>query len=698
MSEPGPSSPAQAPYGAWTSPLSADRIVAGAVGLSQLRLAGERGKELLWLERRPQEGGRSVVVYRDALGERRDLTPEGMNARTRVHEYGGGDYALTGHPGAERVAFADFSDQRWWELPLSGEGEPRVISDRGYRLADAEYDRIRGRLVAIQEDHFDDFDPKNRILSLDLEGGEASVILAEGSDFYGAPRLSPDGSRMAYLSWNHPSMPWDSCELWIVHFESFSQPGIRERIAGGEGVSAAMPRWAEDGSLVYADDRTGFWNLYRYDQGESAPLCAREADFVPPAWSFGSSSFGFLGVWERAEVLLASSGDGLIPEDEHDEEDEAERPEDVPRLLVSWLEGGAWRLGILGLAPGSQPEPFELPFTGIRSLQVHGEQAYFIGGRPDALDAVIRLDLTSERQQPRFEVLATAGSLDLEANLFSRPEAIEFPSALAGEATQAHAFYYPPHNPDFAGPPGELPPLIVMSHGGPTSMAEATLRLGTQFWTSRGFAVVDVNYGGSTGFGRAYRERLKGRWGVVDVEDCLAAARYLADSGRVDRARLVIRGGSAGGYTTLCALTFHDLFAAGASHYGVSDLEALARTTHKFESRYLEGLVGPWPAESKLYQARSPIHHSEGLSCPVILFQGLEDPVVPPAQSEAMVEALRAKGIPVAYVAFEGEQHGFRRAENIRTALEGELYFYGRVLGFTPAGEPEAVLIENLDE
>lgn len=677
MSEPA-SEATVAPYGAWESPLSADRIVAGAVGLSQLRLEGD---DLFWLERRPQEGGRSVVVHLASDGTRRDVTPEGQNTRTRVHEYGGGDYAITAE--GKSVALANFADQIWHQVPL-GEGESRAISDPGYRLADAEYDRVRGRLVCVQEDHTDDFEPKNRILSLDIEGGEGAVTIAEGNDFYGAPRLSPDGSRLAYLTWKHPSMPWDECELWVVHFESFSRPGIRELVAGGDGVSASMPRWAPDGSLCYVDDRTGWWNLYRYDQGQSSPLCAREADFAPPAWVFGGSSFAFLGNWERAEVALTSSGETLIEEAD---------AEGAPRLVVSWLEQGRWRLGTLGIAPESQLAAIEVPFSGIRSVHAQGEQAVFIGGRPDGLDAIVRVDLATGE----VESLASAGDLGLPPELFSRPEPIEFPTTLAGEEATAHAFFYPPQNPAFSGPEGELPPLIVMSHGGPTSLSEATLKLGTQYWTSRGFAVIDVNYGGSAGFGRAYRERLKGRWGEVDVADCSAAARFLAEAGRVDAKRLAIRGGSAGGYTTLCALTFHDTFHAGASHYGVSDLEALARTTHKFESRYLEGLVGPWPSESKLYQERSPIHHADGLSCPVILFQGLDDPVVPPAQSERMVAVLRKKGIPVAYVAFEGEQHGFRKAENIRTALEGELYFYGRVFGFTPAGELKAVLIENLD-
>ncbi|MGE0711843.1 MAG: prolyl oligopeptidase family serine peptidase [Planctomycetota bacterium] len=637
------------PCGAWPSPLTAERIVRGTIGLSSVRL---RGDEVLWLERRPSEGGRSVLVSRGPDGATRELTPTGMNTRTRVHEYGGGDYALL----PDGVAMADFADQRWYRVGEDGTTAP--ISDLGYRLADAEYDRVRGRLVCVQEDHSDDFEPKSRLISLDLEGGDAPVVIAEGNDFYAAPRLSPDGSRLAYLAWNHPDMPWDQCELWVVHFEAFGQPGIRERVAGGEGVSASLPRWSPRGALCFVDDSSGYWNLYRHDQGRTEALCPREADFAPPAWTFGQSHYAFL---------------------------------DEDRLAVSWLEEGRWRLGLL---EQGALRPLDLPWTEVRDLEATPTHVVCVAASPTALDAVVRLEVASGE----VEVLRSSGELDLDPALFSPAEPLRFPTTLDGQPAEAHALYYAPRNPACEPLPGERPPLLVLSHGGPTSMARAGLSLGVQYWTSRGFAVVDVNYGGSSGYGRAYRERLNGRWGLVDVEDCVRAAEHLVERGLADPARLAIRGGSAGGYTTLCALTFRDTFRAGASHFGVSDLEALARDTHKFESRYLERLVGPFPARSDLYRERSPIHHTDGLSCPVILFQGLEDRVVPPNQAERMVEALRAKGIPVAYVAFEGEQHGFRKAENIKAALEGELYFYGRVFGFQPAGELEAVLIENLDE
>ncbi len=659
--------PVPTPCGAWSSPITADEIVRGTIGLSSVQL---RGDEVFWLERRPNEGGRSVVVQRLADGSTRDRTPEGRNTRTRVHEYGGGAYGLT----PDGVVQCDFADQRWWRS-FDDEREGRVLSDTGYRLADPDYDRVRGRLLCVQEDHMDDFEPKNRLISVDLEGGGPPVVMAEGNDFYAAPRVSPDGSRLAYLTWNHPHMPWDECELWVVHFGDFSQPGIRERVAGGEGVSATQPRWAPNGDLIWCDDRSGYYNLYRYHQGETRSLCELPYDFAPPMWTFGGSSYACL---------------------------------DERRLVVSWLEGGLWKLGQLDCGPAvpelaaSEERPglpadplerIELPFTSIRDLQVNATHAVFVGGTSEAMDAVVRLDLASKE----VEVLRRAGDLELDPALISPAQPIEFPTTLEGEDTTAYALYYAPKNPAHSVPEGERPPLLVLSHGGPTSMAQAGLNVGIQFWTSRGFAVVDVNYGGSSGYGRAYRERLRGRWGVVDVTDCAKAAEHLVAEGKADAERLAIRGGSAGGYTTLCALTFRDTFKAGASHFGVSDLEALARDTHKFESRYLEGLIGPWPAESKLYQERSPIHHTDQLSCPVILFQGLEDEVVPPNQAEKMVAALREKGIPVAYVAFEGEQHGFRKAENIKTALEGELYFYGRVFGFTPAGELEAVLIENLE-
>lgn len=642
--------PRATPCGGWSSPITSDLIVTGTIGLGGVQLDGD---DIYWLEHRPAEAGRYVLVRRTPDGERSDLTPAPWNVRTRVHEYGGGAYTVEGG----QVLYANFADQRWYEH--QAEGEPRPVSDEGYRHADAVIDRIRGRLVCVQEDHTDDFEPVNRLVSLDLVGGGPMQVLAEGNDFYAAPRISPDGSRVTYLTWKHPDMPWDATELWVVHIENFGAPGVAECVAGqGGGESVCDPRWSPDGTLYFISDRSGWWNLYRWKDGQAEPVCAREAEFTRPHWVFGGSPYAFVS---------------------------------AQQMVCSWSQKGLWRLGLLDLTSGDLEEiPTE--FTSITSLRATATHAVFAAASPTELGVLVRLDLATKEQ----EVLRRASSLEVDPACFSLPEPIEFPTELEGEEVTAHALYYAPRNPAHTVPAGERPPLLVLSHGGPTSAASSSLRLDIQFWTSRGFAVVDVNYGGSSGYGRAYRQRLEGRWGIVDMRDCAQAATYLVERGEVDGERLAIRGGSAGGYTTLCALTFLDTFQAGASHFGVSDLEALARDTHKFESRYLDRLIGPYPERADLYRARSPIHATDELSCPVIILQGLEDEVVPPSQAEVMVEALRAKGIPVAYVPFEGEQHGFRKAENIKRALEAELYFYAKVFGFDLAEAIDPVEIENL--
>jgi dipeptidyl aminopeptidase/acylaminoacyl peptidase len=422
-----------------------------------------------------------------------------------------------------------------------------------------------------------------------------------------------------------------------------------------------QPRWAADGSLWFVSDRTGWWNLYRWGGDGLEPMVSTDADIGLPQWVFGQSRYAFL---DDGSVVFAYARDGL------------------DHLAVRNPDGTVADL--------------DLPYTSVGYLEARGEQVVYVAATPTSEQAVVRLRFDPALGLPREpEVLRTPRDLGLDAAWFSSPEPISFPTS--GGRT-AHALYYPPTNPDVVPPAGEKPPLLVLIHGGPTSAARAMLQVGTQYWTSRGFAVVDVNYGGSTGYGRGYRDQLQGAWGVVDLDDCEAAARWLAEQGRVDPDRLCIRGGSAGGYTTLAALAFRDTFAAGASHYGVADLEALATDTHKFESRYLDGLIGPYPAARDVYVARSPIHHVDGFDRPLAVFQGLEDEVVPPNQSEMIVDALRRRKVPVAYVAFEGEQHGFRQAPNIRRALDGELSFYAQVFGFPlPAGEGIAPIpVENL--
>ncbi|HVF54612.1 MAG TPA: prolyl oligopeptidase family serine peptidase, partial [Pyrinomonadaceae bacterium] len=469
-------------------------------------------------------------------------------------------------------------------------------------------------------------------------------------------RLSPDGSRLAWLTWNHPNMPWDGCELWVGELDGDGQIASSRKVAGGAEESIFQPEWSTAGQLHFVSDRSNWWNLYRLNEGGDAEaLCEMEAEFGVPQWGFAMSTYSFASANE---------------------------------IICAYNERGNWRLASLNTATGKL-DRIETPYAEINYLKASPDRAVFRAGSPTERVVVAELDLASRQ----INVLRRSGEVPVDEGYLSIPKAIEFPTE-AGRT--AHAFFYPPRNRDFKGPEGERPPLLVRCHGGPTAATTTTLRLEIQYWTSRGIAVLDVNYGGSTGYGREYRLRLNGEWGVVDVDDCTNGARYLIERGEVDGDRCVITGGSAGGYTTLNALTFRDLFKAGASHFGISDLTIFLGDTHKFESRYLDRLIGPYPESAKLYFERSSINFTDRLSCPVIFFQGLEDKVVPPNQAELMVEALRKKGLPVAYVPFEGEQHGFRRAENIKRALDGELYFYSRVFGFNLAEQVEPVTIENL--
>jgi dipeptidyl aminopeptidase/acylaminoacyl peptidase len=636
-----------APYGSWKSPITSDLIVKGSVGVGVVALDGT---DIYWIEMRPSEGGRCVIVRRTPDGETMDVTPGPFNARTRVHEYGGGDYVV-----ADGIAyFSNFDDQRLYKQALNSQPFPLTPAVE-VRYADPVVDRDRGRLICVREDHTGEGEAVNTLVSINVEDGSDARVIVSGNDFYASPRLSPDGKRLAWLTWNHPNMPWDGTELWVGELSENGSIGGTERVAGGIEESIFQPEWSPDGTLYFVSDRSGWWNLYRQKDGGAEPLREMQAEFGQPQWVFGMSTYAF---------------------------------ESRESIICVYTEKGSSRLASLNTGTG-EFKPIEIPYTDITYLRASSGQAIFRGGSPTNPASIIRLDL----ETGETEILRRSNELQIEPGYFSIPQAIAFPTE-NGET--AHAFFYPPRNLDYAAPEGELPPLLVKSHGGPTSAATTTLALGIQYWTSRGIGVLDVNYGGSTGYGREYRERLKDTWGIVDVDDCANGASYLVERGEADGVRLMITGGSAGGYTTLCALTFRDRFKAGASHYGVSDCEALAKETHKFESRYLDGLIGPYPERADLYRERSPVHHVESLSCPVIFFQGLEDKVVLPNQAEMMVEALRAKGLPVAYVPFEGEQHGFRRAENIKRALDGEIYFYSRIFGFELADNVEPVQIENL--
>jgi dipeptidyl aminopeptidase/acylaminoacyl peptidase len=640
--------PTTAPYGSWKSPLTSDLIVAGTIGLEQVVVDGT---DLYWIEGRPAEKGRNVIVRQSGDGKIQDVTPAPFNARTRVHEYGGGAYTV--HEGI--VYFSNFGDQKLYRQ-RPGEPPMPLTPDGDWRYADGVVDVPGGRLICVREDHTQaGKEAVNTVAAVSLAGGGPGVILVSGHDFYSAPRISPDGNRLAWLAWNHPNMPWDSTELWGGDIAKDGSLANIQKIAGGPEESIFQPEWSPDGTLHFVSDKTGWWNLYRWKANAMETLCPREAEFGKPYWVFGIPTYAFLG------------------------------PESI---LCSFCEGGNWRLAIL-YAKNRTLETIPLPCFDLTGVRVQAGKGVMVAGAPTLPQAIIRVDPITGRSG----IVRSSSTLAIDPGYLSVPEAISFPT----ENNQAaFAFYYPPRNKDFVAPQKEHPPLLVRSHGGPTSASASTLRLEIQYWTSRGIAVLDVNYGGSTGFGRAYRQRLQGTWGIVDVDDCVNGARFLAQRSNADHRRLAIRGGSAGGFTTLAALTFRSLFRAGASYYGVSDLEALAKDTHKFESRYLDGLIGPYPQRKDLYEQRSPIHFVDRLSCPVILFQGLEDKVVPPSQAEMMLDALHKKGLPVAYIAFEGEQHGFRQAANIKRALDGEMYFYGKVFGFTPADKLEPVPIANL--
>ena len=636
--------PPPPPFGAWKSPVTADLIVGETVGLGQIVCDGGT---IYWSESRPLEGGRNVVCNRRADGTFKYLTPPEYSIRSRAHEYGGGAYIA--HDGA--LYFCNNADQCLY-VQTPGEPPRALTHDGPWRYADMRVDAPRKRLLAVRETHGDNLcEPENALVAIGFDGSVS--VLAQGADFYAAPRLSPDGQWLAWLSWNHPDMPWDSCRLWLARIEANGGLSAPIAVAGGDNVAAFQPEWSPDGVLHFVSDRTGWWNLYCWKGGAARALCPMAAEFGLPQWVFGMTTYG-------------CAADGTV--------------------IASYCQDGLWRLG--HVKDGAIRE-IETPYCSFGSLKVSNGQAVFIAGHAARPPAVVALDLDSGS----IEILRRSAEIDIDPDDVSRAEAVRFGSTGGREA---HGFFYPPANRAQAAPAGALPPLIVKSHGGPTGQTSPAFDLKIQFWTSRGFAVLDVNYGGSTGHGRAYRELLDGQWGVVDVDDCTAGARFLARSGRVDGARLMVTGGSAGGYTTLCALTFGDIFHAGASHYGIGDLSALASDTHKFESRYLERLVGPWPQAQALYRERSPIHFADRLDCPVIFFQGLDDKVVPPNQAKTMVAALRDKGTPVAYLTFAGEGHGFRQAENIKRALESELYFYGRIFGFTPADAIAPVTIENL--
>ncbi|MBB6521440.1 S9 family peptidase [Pseudoteredinibacter isoporae] len=655
-----------APCGSWASPISASLLVADSVRLSEPRVHEDYN---YWLEGRPQEKGRSVLVRAPQHNpeQTEDLSPSPFSVRSACHEYGGASYCIAGNA----VFFVNAKDQDIYRLCLTSKDIERITKLEHTRFADLLWDAQRQRLIAVSEDHArcdEGHEPENTIVSIDIAGAPdaRTTTLFSGADFYSNPCLSPDGKNLSYLCWHHPNMPWDATECYVVQLDDQGGVKNQRRVSAidtptleAQQESIFQPSFGPDGNLYFVSDCSDWWNLYRYslDTEKLDALQPMEAEFATPQWVFGMSCYGFLN---------------------------------NNTIACCYTQDGRWQLGELDIDTKTLKN-IESPYDDISMINCAEGRALFFAANSQSASQLCQWQNQTIRQ------VCTSSSSDIEPEYISAPQALSF--AAGGET--AHGFYYAPCNPEYQAMPDEKAPLIALCHGGPTGATETALSVKIQFWTSRGFAVFDINYRGSTGYGRPYRDSLKGQWGIKDVEDVCAGAQFLVDKGLADPERLCIKGGSAGGYTVLAALTFAETFAAGASHYGIGDLETLARDTHKFEARYLDSMVGPYPGAKEIYQQRSPINHVEQLNCPAIFFQGLEDKVVPPNQAEAMLEALNNKKLPVAYVPFEGEGHGFRGAEAIVTALEGELYFYSRLFDFNApdleADSINAVNILNLE-
>ena len=650
----GNAAPVTARYGAWPAPIGASDVAVAGIRLSgPTTVHTDSGDEVWWAEARPTEGGRTVIVRRDAAGAVSDVLPAGWNARTRVHEYGG--TAWLPLPGGG-LAFADWSDQRVYRLdpgsttptPLT----PEPAEAAGLRYADPVLAPGGEEIWWVREAH-DQGTIRRHIVAVPVSGAAAADPaavreIAGGSDFLAFPRPAPDGRRLAWIAWDHPRMPWDGTELRVGELGPAGTVTSVATVLGGPDESVLQPEWADADTLYAVSDRSGWWNLYRLPAGggEPEPLCPRAEEFGHPLWQLGMTTYAVLA---DGRLVVRHGTDTLA-------------------------------LGVLDPATGELTD-LDLPYTLFGSVDVDGDTVLTTAASPVEPPEVVAVDL------PTGAVTVLRRSMAEPPDPAYLPQPRSIVVAGPGER-DVHAHVYPPSSPDAVAPDGELPPYVVFVHGGPTSHSPAILDLEKAYFTSRGIGVIDVNYGGSTGYGRAYRERLRREWGIVDVEDCVAAVQALVRDGLADGERLGIRGGSAGGWTTLAALTTTDAFAAGVSYYGVAELIAFTADTHDFESRYIDGLVGTLPEDRDVYVERAPLSHVDQLSCPVLLLQGLEDKVVPPSQAELFAAALEKKGIPHAYLPFAGEQHGFRKQETVVAALEAELSFYGQVFGFEPPGVP----------
>jgi dipeptidyl aminopeptidase/acylaminoacyl peptidase len=629
--------------GSWPSPVSTAMIVEQGVRLFQPQISGDN---VYWLETRPRDKGRTVLVMRDADGAVTDLTPEPLCVRSCVHEYGGGAF----HASQGTVWFVEFRDQQVYRMD-AGQPPQRMSFDEHQRHADIVQDQGRSRIVCVCEDHREAGEPRNFVAAITDDGLKS--VLASGYDFYSTPGISPDGTQLSWLCWRHPQMPWDGTELWVGDFDGDGTVVQPRRVAGGKQESIGQPRWGPDGRLYYISDRNNWWNLYAWNGDNVETLTAMEAEIGLPQWICGQSTYGF-------------------PDNES--------------IVFAATANGRWMLYRLSLESGD-PIPLDFPYDTIEHVSCGGGRTVVLAGNAESAPGIY------EMRDDRPIQIAESSHAEIPPGFLSSPETISFATGDGKE--MAHGFFYAPVNEYYEAIQDESPPLIINCHGGPTSAAGTSKDLRIQFWTSRGFAVLDLNYRGSTGYGRRYRHSLYSRWGQADVEDCIAGARYLSELGKIDNDRLLISGGSAGGYTVLCALAFTDAFRSGASYFGVGDPETMFASTHKFESRYDHWLIGDWHNSRAVYRARSPLRNADQINCPVIFFQGADDKVVPPEQSRVMVETLRKRGQPVAYLEFQGEAHGFRKADAVSRSLESELYFFCRILDLPSPEGVTAIKIHN---
>ncbi|NOQ91028.1 MAG: prolyl oligopeptidase family serine peptidase [Gammaproteobacteria bacterium] len=629
-------------YGQWNSAITTELIVSDSVSIDEAR---QVGNSLYYIERRPQQAGRSVIV-KNTRGISVDILPEPYSANSRVHEYGGGCYCVH----HEQIFFVNDSDQDIYLI--DNQTVSRITRNKHQRYADFSYDKKFKRLIAICESHLND-SVINEIVAIDICTGNITVLVS-GNDFYASPRLNQTSSQICWQTWNHPNMPWDGNQLYLADIDNKGLPLSPTTIAGGENISVFQPQWSMTDVLYYISDDTGWWQLYRHINNVSQQLTKGEKEFALPQWVFAQSCYAFLSPQE---------------------------------IICCYQSKGQSSLAILSLSDRAEPDVAELndlktPWQQFSSITADENNITFIAASGETFPQLIAGQLTEDTKTLfNFSVIKSSSQLAVTNDYYSKPQALEFTNR---HGKNVFAFYYPPTNPDYPCVEGELPPLIVICHGGPTGQSSTALDPKKQFWTSRGFALLDVNYSGSTGYGRAYRNRLYKNWGILDVEDCCDAALYAVSQSMANRDQLIIRGSSAGGYTVLAALTFEQVFSAGASYYGISELTSLALNTHKFESRYLDRLIGPYPEAIELYQKRSPINYSQQLNCPVVFFQGIDDRVVPKQQAEEMFAALDKKGLTVAAQYYEGEKHGFKKAETIKQSLENELSFYQLVLNLMP--------------